>query len=143
MRISKSDIFWKSWWWSIVCGSAVAIAFLIITSIPVFDWIFKKVSFVDVLVVFSIAGCYLGAGYVGSRVASKYYSDPQKRFKGRYVRFSILSFALLVALAFSPISFIMVLWSFIAPYCVILALNNLGQTQVKAAARPRPRKKLA
>ena len=142
MRLTKSDIFWKSWWWSAACGASVAIAFLIITSVPVFDWLFKLVSFVDVLVALSIIGCYFGAGYVGSRIAVKYYNDHERRYARRYIRFSIFSFILLIAVAFSPVSFLMILWSLIAPYCVLLALNGLTPSAA-SPARPRTRRKRA
>lgn len=145
MRLTKSDIFWKSWWWSAACGAGVAVLFLIVTSVPIFDWFFKLVSFVDVLVILSIAGCYLGAGYVGSRIAAKYYTDHEGRYMKRYVKFSVISFVLLVALEFSPLSFLAVLWSFVAPYCVLLTLNGLPTKHAEPAHRTtrRSRKKLA
>lgn len=136
--MTKSDIFWKSWWWSAVCGAGVAIFFLMITSLPVFESVFRHVSFIDILVVTSVAGYYFGAGYVGARIATKYFAG-SKRFTGRYVRFSLLSFVALVALAFSPLSFLMILWSFVAPYCVLLTLRGFEPIPVKQTVHNRPR----
>ena len=130
--MTKSDIFWKCWWWSASCGAGIAVLFLIVTAIPIFDWLFKLVSFVDVLVILSVLGCYLGAGYVGSRIAAKYYNDHEGRYAKRFTRFSLISFAVLVAVALSPLSFLMVLWSFIAPYCVILTLNGIPAKHVES-----------
>lgn len=139
--MTKSDIFWKCWWWSAVSGAGVAILFLIITAIPVFSGLFRVLPFVDSLVILSVVGCYFGAGYVGSRIAAKYYSNSHGRYVRRYVRFSVISLVILVALAFSPLSFLMILWSFIAPYCVLLTLNGatLRPAAKQAAHRARPR----
>jgi hypothetical protein len=136
--MTKSDIFWKSWWWSAVCGAAVALLFLLITTIPIFDGLFRVLSYVDVLVVLSIVGCYVGAGYVGARIAAKYY-NADGRLARRYIRFSVISFIVLVALAFSPLSFLMIAWSFIAPYCVLLTLKAFMPAKTKQAPRARRR----
>jgi hypothetical protein len=136
--MTKSDIFWKSWWWSAVAGAGIAILFLIITALPLFGTLFRTVPFVDSMVVLSVVGCYVGAGYVGSRIAAKYYTG-DTRYAGWYVRFSVLSFAVLVAVAFSPLSFLMVAWSFIAPACVLLTLRGMTPRQSSHAAPARTR----
>jgi signal transduction histidine kinase len=136
--MTKSDIFWKSWWWSAVSGASVGILFLIITSFPLFDGVFRRISFIDILVVLSVLGCYAGAGYVGSRIATKYFEGPG-RFAGRYIRFSLLSFVVLVAIALSPLSFLMILWSFIAPYCVLLTLRGFEPRHLKQSTSNKPR----
>ena len=107
--------------------------FLVLTAIPIFDPLFKLVPFVDALVILSVAGCYFGAGYVGSRISAKYYNGEGK-FAKRYIKFSLLSFAVLVAVALSPLSFLMIAWSFIAPYCVLLTLNGIMPKKAKAKA---------
>lgn len=143
--MTKSDIFWKCWWWSATFGAGTGILLLIITAVPIFDWLFKVVPFFDALVVLSVIGCYVGAGYVGSRIATKHYTNHQGRYAKRYAGFGVLSFALLVGIAFSPLSFLMILWSFVAPYCVVLALRGIPRKQqaVPRAARARARRRPA
>lgn len=135
MYLSKSDIFWKCWWWSLVCGTAIAILFYAVTS-P-----FKLGSFgsqfFDVLIVLSIAGCYFGAGYVGWRIADKHRYDHDGSFIRRYRKYSIVSLIALMLVIFSPLSFLGVIWSLIPPFGVLYAL---GDVQVKPKARPKKRR---
>ena len=137
--MKTSDIFWKCWWWSATCGAGIGILLLIITTIPIFDPLFRLIPFFDTLVILSVAGCYAGAGYVGSRIAAKHYTDHHGRYVKRYAGFSILSAIVLVAIAFSPLSFLMILWSLIAPYCVLLTLRGFTRKQQTAAAAPKRR----
>jgi len=126
MHLTKSNIFWKCWLWSIICGIIVAMLFWIISGIGnLFHGPNGGTIFIDLLLSFSIAGCYFGAGYVGSRIATKYYNDTDRRFAKRYVLYSIISFALLVGVVYSPVSFLGILWSLIAPLCVIGALAKV------------------
>lgn len=127
MHLTRYEIFKKSWLWSVICGVVVGSVFWFITSLG--SWFHSLfgdlVTFFDVFVVLSIVGCYFGAGYVGWRIADKYYSGKAKRFKSSYVRYSILSFLLLVAVTFSPLAFLGVLWSLVAPFCVLQALAHV------------------
>lgn len=127
MYLTKYEIFKKSWFWSVICGVIVGSFFWFVTSLG--DWFHslfgELVTFFDVFVVLSIAGCYFGAGYVGWRIVDKYYPGKAKRFKKSYIRYSILSFLLLVAIAFSPLAFLGVLWSLVAPFCVLQALAHV------------------
>lgn len=124
MHLSNKDIFKKSWLWSVICGIIVAILYWLIATItPLFNWIYDFIPFFDLLILFSLAGSYFGAGYVGWRIADKYYHDTEKRFVRRYVVYSILTFILLVAIAYSPLSILGLLWSLIAPFCVLQALK--------------------
>lgn len=132
MHLRKSDIFWKTWWWSLVCGTAVATLFYAITS-P-FDLGTFGSQFFDTLIVLSIAGCYVGAGYVGWRIADKHRYDHDGLFIRRYRRYSILTLLVLVAVIFSPFSFLGICWSLVAPFGVLYAL---GDIQVASKKKPR------
>ncbi|HSD56023.1 MAG TPA: hypothetical protein VLA92_02620 [Candidatus Saccharimonadales bacterium] len=125
MHLTKSDIFWKSWLWSVICGLVVASVFYFVTGLinKMFRFSYGGVAFVDLLIILAIAGSYFGAGYVGSRIAHKYHYDVEKRFVRRYTWYSIVTFLLLVAVTYSPLSFLGILWSLVAPYCVIKALD--------------------
>ena len=137
MHLTKSDIFWKSWLWSVICGLVVASIFYFITDLinNTFHFSYGGVAFVDLLIIMAIGGSYFGAGYVGARIAHKYHYDVEKRFISRYVRLSIVTFILLVAVTYSPLSFLGILWSLIAPWCVIKALDFIQQDE-------KPKKKL-
>ena len=124
MHLSSSDIFWKSWWWSLVFGACVGIFFYAVTA-P-FHWSYGGASFVDLLIAASIAGCYFGAGYVGWRISYKYYHVSDAFIK-RYRQYGLLTFILLVAITYSPLSFLGVLWSFIPPFCVLQTLRHIKQ----------------
>lgn len=125
MHLTKSEIFWKCWLWGSICGLAIAIVFWMITSIGnVFHWAYGGAAFIDLLLLFSIGGFYFGSGYIGSRIADKYYHD-REIFKKRYIRLSLITFVLLVVIAYSPLSFLALLWSFIAPFCTLKALDYL------------------
>lgn len=122
MHHTKSDIFWKCWLWSAIFGIISAGVFYILSDISrsvinVGDYFF------DFLIIFGIIGAYFGAGLVGWRIADKYFHAYEKLFVKRYVRFSILTFILLVAIAYSPLSILGLLWSFVAPFCVLQALK--------------------
>lgn len=125
MHLTKSDIFKKSWLWSVICGLVVASLFYFITGLinDLFHWSYGGIAFVDLLITVAIAGSYFGAGYVGARIAHKYHYDVEKRFIRRYTWYSVATFVLLVIVAYSPLSFLGILWSLIAPYCVIKALD--------------------
>lgn len=131
MHLSKSDIFWKSWWWSLVFGAIVATLFYAITGL--FRWDYVGISFFDLFIVFSIFGCYFGAGYVGWRISIKYYHVSQAFIK-RYRQYSIITFILLVVLAYSPLSFLGVLWSFVPPFCVLQTINHIAEDE-----KPKPK----
>jgi hypothetical protein len=79
--------------------------------------------FFDILIGLSGFGSYFGAGFVGWRIADKYYFVYEKLFVRRYIRNSVLTFLLLIAVVFSPLSFLGLFWSFIPPFCVLWALN--------------------
>jgi hypothetical protein len=134
MYFSKSDIFWKCWWWSLLCGAAVAVLFYAVTS-P-----FKLGSlgsqFFDILIVLSIAGCYFGAGYVGWRIADKHRYDHDGSFVRRYRKYSIVTLLALMAVLFSSLSFLGVFWSLIPPFGVLYAL---GDVKVKPKKKPKRR----
>jgi uncharacterized membrane protein len=124
MHLTKYEIFKKCWLWSVVCGIAVGSLFWFITSFG--NWFYRvfgdKVAFFDVFVVLAIVGCYFGAGYIGWRIADKYYHNKADRFRKRYIQYSVLSFLLLVVIVYSPLSFLGILWSLVAPYCAVQAL---------------------
>ncbi|HEU4914863.1 MAG TPA: hypothetical protein VFT16_05715 [Candidatus Saccharimonadales bacterium] len=141
MHLSKSDIFWKSWWWSLVFGALVAVVFYAVTGL--FRWDYAGIPFFDLFVLVSLVGCYFGAGYVGWRISLKYYHTSQKYIK-LYRRYAIITFVLLVALVYSPLSFLGVLWSFIPPFCVLQALKHVIQeTRPSIKTRQRKRKAVA
>ncbi len=132
MHLSKSDIFWKSWWWSIVCGAIVGIFFYTVTNINgLFHWPYGGATFIDLLILLSIAGSYLGAGYIGERIATKYYGDHERRYLYYYLRYSVVSFLALVAITYSPLSFLGLLWSFVAPTTVLLALGKVRPEHIE------------
>jgi hypothetical protein len=144
MHLSKSDIFWKSWWWSLVCGTAAGIFFYLVTDFNgLFHWSYGGSAFIDLLIIVSIAGCYFGAGYIGWRIADKYYQDTEKNYISHYRKYSLLTFLLLVAVAYSPLSFLEILWSLVAPFCVLLALSKVRPAEVehpKRSARKQTRR---
>lgn len=129
MHLTRFEIFKKCWLWSVISGIAFGSIFWFITSIG--NWFHvvfgDTVAFYDVFVVICIIGCYFGAGYVGLRIADKYYHRAA-RFKKRYIQYSVLSFLLLVAITFSPVAFLGLLWSLVAPYCALQALTNSKKT---------------
>jgi hypothetical protein len=94
---------------------------------------------VDLLIILAIGGSYFGAGYVGARIAHKYHYDVEKRFVRRYTWYSIATFALLVAVTYSPLSFLGILWSLIAPYCVIKALDFIQKDSIDSKPKKRKR----
>lgn len=122
MQHTKSDIFWKCWLWSAIFGAIVAGLYAFISDIGP-RWMSAGDLFFDLLIIFGIFGAYFGAGLVGWRIADKYYHAHEKKFIGRYIKLSILTFALLVAITYSPLSFLGLLWSFVAPFCVLWALK--------------------
>jgi hypothetical protein len=142
MHLSKSDIFWKCWLWGNICGIAVAIVFWFTSSIGnIFHWAYGGAAFIDLLIIVSIAGAYFGSGYIGSRIATKYYDDHDRAFKKRYVRYSIFTFIMLVAITYSPLSFLSLLWSFIPPFCTIQALEYIKTPSTTASKKTTTRNK--
>ncbi len=89
---------------------------------------YKGASFVDLLILFSIAGSYFGAGYVGWRIAVKYYYCYDNRYIKYYMRYSLLSFVLLIVIIYTPLSFLGLLWSVIAPLCVLQSLSKIKKS---------------
>lgn len=125
MPLSNKAIFWKCWLWSIIGGIIVAGLFYAVSGIGhVFHGPYGGTIFVDLLLSLSIVGSYAGAGFVGWRIADKYYHSRVKRFMKRYAWYSLLSFALLVVVVYSPLSFLAILWSLLAPQCVVVALGK-------------------
>ena len=125
MHLTTKDIFWKCWLWSIIGGIIVALLFWIISGIGnVFRGANGGTIFIDLLLGLSIVGSYLGAGVVGWRIADKYYHSGVAIFKKRYTQYSLVSFIVLIAVVYSPASFLALLWSFLAPYCVVRALGK-------------------
>ena len=125
MHLSNNDIFWKCWLWSIVGGILVALLFWMIVSVGnLFRGAEGGTIFIDLLLGLSIVGSYFGAGVVGWRIADKYYHGSVPIFLRRYVWYGSLSFVVLVGVIYSPASFLALLWSFLAPLCVISALSK-------------------
>lgn len=108
-----------------ITGCIVAVIFWIISDyINIFHEQYGGTIFIDMLAGLSILGSYLGAGYVGWRVVDKYYHAAAKHFIRKYKKYSLFSFLLLVIVIYSPLSILAFLWSILAPYCVVMALNN-------------------
>lgn len=122
MHHSKSDIFWKCWFWSAIFGSLVAGLYAFISDIGP-RWLSAGDLFFDLLIIFGIVGAYFGAGLVGWRIADKYYHAKEKQFRSRYIRYSLITFVALIAITYSPLSILGLLWSFVAPFCVVKALD--------------------
>ena len=125
MKLTNKEIFWKCWLWSIIGGIVVAVLFWMISGIGnLFHGTYGGTIFIDLLLGLSIVGAYGGAGLVGWRIADKYYHDVVKQFLKRYLWYSAGSFVVLVGVVYSPASFLAILWSLLAPFCVIWALNK-------------------
>lgn len=120
MHHTKSDIFWKCWLWSAVIGCLAAGLYAIIANIGP-HWLSGDIFF-DLVIIFGVLGAYFGAGLVGWRIADKYYHAYERQFIKRYIKYSVLTFVLLVAITYSPLSIVGLLWSFVAPFCVLQAL---------------------
>lgn len=88
-------------------------------------WLSPGDLFFDLLITLGVIGAYFGAGLVGWRVADKYFHAREKQFIRQYIRYSIATFILLIIIAYSPLSFLGLLWSFVAPFCVIKALDHI------------------
>ena len=86
-------------------------------------WLSAGDLFFDLLIIFGIVGAYFGAGLVGWRIADKYYHAKEKQFRSRYIRYSLITFVALIAITYSPLSILGLLWSFVAPFCVVKALD--------------------
>ncbi|HSX08461.1 MAG TPA: hypothetical protein VLG11_06235 [Candidatus Saccharimonadales bacterium] len=124
MTLTKKDIFWKSWFWSIICGILVALIFWLISDIgSLFHGANGGGVFINLLIVFSIVGSYIGAGVVGWRIADKYHHARVRQIVRRYALYAFLSFVLLVGIVYSPVSLLAILWSFLAPLCVLFSLR--------------------
>jgi hypothetical protein len=126
MHHTKSDIFWKCWLWAAIFGCVAAGLYMIVSSIGP-RWLSAGGLFFDLLIIIGILGSYFGAGLVGWRIADKYYHRYEKTFIKRYVQFSLLTFAVLVAITYSPLSILGLLWSFVAPFCVLWSLKGARQ----------------
>ena len=129
MKLTNQTIFWKCWLWSVITGGVVASLFWMICNIGNF---FRGDAggtiFVTILLILSIVGSYAGAGVVGWRIAEKYYPRTVDRFVRRYTLYSLISFVLLVGIVYSPVSILALLWSLLAPLCVIIAINRTKKT---------------
>lgn len=125
MLHTNKDIFLKCWLWSVISGVTIAILFWLISDVGGF---FHDVNggtiFTDLLIGFSVVGSYLGAGYVGWRIADIYYTNIVKQFLTRYKHYCLYSFIALVAIIYSPLSILALFWSVLAPYCVLIALSK-------------------
>ncbi len=131
MRHTKSDIFWKCWLWAAIFGSVTAGLYAFVSDVGP-RWMSGGTRFFDLLILFGILGAYFGAGLVGWRIADKYYHAREKEFIKRYIRYSLLTFALLVGVTYSPLSALGLLWSLVPPFSVILALSRINATFSKA-----------
>lgn len=118
-----------------LCGATVAVLFYAITS-PFKLGVFGS-QFFDSLIVLSIAGCYFGAGYVGWRIADKHRYDHDGLFIRRYRKYSLITLVILVAIIYSPLSFMGIFWSFLPAFGVLYAL---GDVQVKPAKKAKRRR---
>ena len=129
MPFTDKEIFWKCWLWSLISGTIVAVLFWILSGIGnLFHGPYGGTIFVDLLLVLSIAGSYAGAGYVGWRLVNKYHPSKLLLYRKAYVKYSLISFVILAIIVYSPLSILALLWSFIAPYCVLLALSVIRKT---------------
>jgi len=129
MKLTNQAIFWKCWLWSVITGGVVATLFWMVCNVGNF---FRGdeggTIFVTILLILSIVGSYAGAGVVGWRIAEKYYARTVDRFVRRYTLYSFFSFVLLVGIVYSPVSVLALLWSLLAPLCVIIAINRTKKT---------------
>ena len=128
MHHTKSDIFWKCWLWSAIFGITTASLYAFISNIGP-RWLSAGGLFFDLLIIFGIFGTYFGAGLVGWRIADKYFHTYERQFIKRYIQLSALTFAGLVAIAYSPLSFLGLFWSLVAPFCVLWALRPVMRQQ--------------
>jgi hypothetical protein len=125
MHLTNKEIFWKCWLWSIISGIIVAGLFWMLSGIgSLFHGENGGNVFLDLLLSLSLLGSYFGAGFVGWRIVDKYYHGAVRRFMKRYLLYSFISFAVLIAIIYSPLSILALLWSVLAPWCVITALNK-------------------
>ncbi|HEX3568553.1 MAG TPA: hypothetical protein VHT70_02650 [Candidatus Saccharimonadales bacterium] len=125
MYLTHKAIFWKCWLWSIIAGIVVAALFYFLSSITnIFHGSYGGTIFLDLLLSLSILGSFFGAGFVGWRIVDKYYHAGVRPFVRRFVLYSILSFVLLAGIIYSPVSFLAILWSFVAPLCVLGAISK-------------------
>ncbi|HKR81489.1 MAG TPA: hypothetical protein VJR27_00620 [Candidatus Saccharimonadales bacterium] len=139
MHLTNKDIFWRSWQWSLISGIIAATLFWLVSGIGnLFHGPNGGNIFLDLLISFSIAGGYFGGGLIAWRIADKYYTASASQIKKRYTWFSIFSFLVLVAVVYSPLSFLAMLWSFLAPLCVLWALSKFKQTSEN---KPRKRRR--
>lgn len=154
MQLSNTDIFKKAWLWSAICGAAIAMLYAFISGIGP-RWMSAGDYFFDLLILLGVLGSYFGAGLIGHRITEKYYPSQLERFTKLYIRYSIITCIMLVALTFSPFSFLGLLWSLVPPFCVLRALAHFTEKPAKkprattrarthtAPARPRQRKRPA
>jgi hypothetical protein len=129
MYMTRKEIFLKCWFWSVITGVLVATIFWIVTDVGgFFHYAYGGAIFIDLLVGLSVVGSYVGAGYIGWRIVDKHYHKSVKYFIKRYEKYSLLSFIILIAVIYSPLSILGFLWSVLAPYCVIAALSKTKKT---------------
>jgi hypothetical protein len=125
MHLTNKEIFWKCWLWSTIGGIIVAALFWMLSGIGnLFHGENGGNVFLDLLLTLCLFGSYFGAGFVGWRIVDKYYHGAVRRFVRRYALYSLLSFVLLVGVIYSPLSILALLWSVLAPWCVVTALNR-------------------
>jgi hypothetical protein len=128
MPHSRKDIFIKCWIWSIVSSMLTAAAFWLLTSFGnIFRWEYGGTVFMDLLVGLSVVGGYVGAGYIGWSLVDKYYPGNAKFFLREYRKYSIYSFLGFIAITFTPLSILGLLWSIMAPACVLMVLAKSKQ----------------
>jgi hypothetical protein len=132
MPLTRKNIFWKCWIWSIACGILFAIIFWLISDAGgLLHLYYGGGVFLYLLFGFSIVGSYIGAGTVGWRIADKYYHHSVKRFMKQYGLYSMVSLVILVAIVYSPVPFLVLLWSILAPFCVLAALPKTSSPAPK------------
>lgn len=122
MHHSKSDIFWKCWLWAAIFGSILAGFYAFVSNVGP-RWL-SGGDFFAIMIIFGIIGSYFGAGLVGWRIADKYFHAYEQTFRKRYITYSIITLVLLIAVSYSPLSILGLLWSFVAPFCVLQALRE-------------------
>lgn len=140
MHLTQKEIFWKCWLWSIISGAIVAGLFWWLTDLlGLFRGTFGGRVFLDLMLTLCIFVSDFGAGFVGWRIVDKYYHNQTRRFVRQYTIYCLVGFALLMATIFSPLSILALLWSFVAPLCVILAFRKVDIKPVKSYGPTRQR----
>ncbi len=134
MNFTRKEIFWKCWIWSMAIGILLATVFWIASSIiGFFNQEIGAAAFLYLLFGFSIIGSYIGAGFVGWRITDKYHHHFVKQFIKRYEAYSLASLIILAGIILSPMPYLGLLWSVLAPFCVLAALSKLSSLLPKKA----------